>query len=394
MSKELTSKDRILAAIAGREVDRPPICPSFLRWMRGHAGCTCETHQLKMHEKFGFDPFIEYGMYLNHPISSDYVYRPDADGGYRDLPNVNVNIRVENHNNRTTHIRKFETPDGILTDRIEWHRPNKGYGDGPNPVRAEPLVKTTDDVGALRHLYPQPRKGFTDDLRLFTELIGNRGVVAFNESSTAWALEALGDAEKQLIWGIDNKDLIKAVLRTAQDQHLRNLKTVLESGHKLIEVSWFQYSTTIGWSPAHLEEFFAPLIKESVKLVKSYDGIYRYQNDGAMAKTIPFLIESGVDIIGALQPPPTGDCVIGEIKDKYGDRVCLLGGLDPIYTFELGTPEIVNKATNEYLNQIGDGTGIIICTGEAFGPETPAECLHELVRTVRKWSNERSLSPS
>ena len=393
--KKMTSRERILAAYAREAVDHPPVCPNLIRWIRGHHGCACEMHQLQVMEKYRFDPLIEYGKYLNDPICSDYVYRPDAAGGYRDLPGVTAELRVENHHDRTIHIRSFDTPDGVLTDRIDWPRPNVGYGDGPNPHRVEPLLKSTQDLAALRHLYPQPKTGFTEDLRFFTEMVGQRGLVEYFEASNAgsWGMESLGP-ENMLLCAAENPELLKGALRICQEQHLRNLKVVLESGHMHHAVSWFQCGPSVGWSPPHIREFFFPLIREGVELVHSYGGTYRFQDDGKMRQAIGELIEMGVDVIGALQPPDTGDCMIGEIKRTYDGQACFLGGLDPTYTFELGSSEKVRQAATDYLDQIGDGKGVVIATAEAFGPETPEQCLYEWTRTVSEyWPSRCSSRP-
>ena len=384
MAAEMTVRERLEAAFARGEVDRIPVAPDMVRWVRGNFGCTCEMHQLKGAEAFGFDPLIRHGMYLNHPISSDYVYRPDAAGGYRDFAGVNVDIRVENHREKTIHVRRFQTPDGVLTDRIVWARGGMGFGDGPNPHREEPLVKSLEDVDALRHLYPSARKGYTDDLATFTEMVGERGVVTYCESSGAgvWGMESLGP-ENMLMCAVANKELLHAVLQVCQDRHLANLKAVLESGQRHFFDSWFQCGPSVGWSPGHIEEFFLPLIGESVELVHRYDAVYQFQDDGKMADIIGRLVGMEVEVVGALQPPPVGDCVFSELKGKHGDNVCLYGGLDPIYTFELGTPARVREAVIELLEGAGDGRGVVVATGEAFGPETSEACLRELAATAR-----------
>jgi len=382
-NEKMTPRERLTAAFNHQEVDRIPVMPSLIRWIRGVHGCACELHQLKVCEEFGFDPMIMFGLYLNTPIASDYVYRPD--NSYRDLPDVKIDMRVENYSDRTVHIRRFETPDGVLADRITWCRPNMGYGDGPNPHHDEPLVKSLADIPALKYLYAKPKKFFVDDLRLFKESIGNRGVVEFLEASNSgsWGMESLGP-ENMLMCAVSDKQLLQAVIRVAHDVHLDNLRTVLESGHKNIVTSWFQCGPSVGWSPENFKEFFLPLIREDVALVHRYDGIYRYQDDGKMADLIPVLAEIGVDIVSGLQPPPVGDCVFSEIKNKWGDKLCLMGALDPIYTFEFGTPESVHNAVRHLLEHVNNRYGIIIGTAEAFGPETPVACLHALSHAVRK----------
>ena len=56
-----------------------------------------------------------------------------------------------------------------------------------------------------------------------------------------------------------------------------------------------------------------------------------------------------------------------------------------MYTFELGSVERVRHTVKELPEPLDDNRGIIVGTGEAFGPETPAECLHELAGAVREF---------
>jgi len=383
----MTPRQRILRAFARQPVDQVPFCPNLTRWARGNRGTPSELQQLHVAEEMGFDPLILYGMYINHPIASDYVYSPAGYAGYRDLPGVTARLSVENKRDRTIHIRTFETPDGVLTDRIAWPRPNAGYGDGPNPHREEPLIKSLADVPALRHLYSQPHPGFTEDLCSFSELVGERGLVAFCDSCQpgAWGMESLGP-DGMLISSRTDRQLLVEVLRISQDVHLRNLKTVLESGYKYFFMSWFQCGRSVGWSPDDIQDLFCPLIRESVELVHSYGGIYVFQDDGKMQSAIPFLADLGVDVAGSLQPPPVGDCDFGELKRHFGDRMCLLGGLDPIYTFDLGSVERVRNDVRNLCEQIGDGRGVVLATGEAISPSTPKKLLTEAVNVARHYT--------
>lgn len=386
----MTPKQRLLAQIRLEAADRPAVMPAIIRWIRGRYHSTSELQQLRTCEEFGFDPLIQYGMYLNVPIANDYLYRPDGWDAYRDLPDVTVDVRTENHSDRTIHIRRFETPAGVLTDRIVWPRGGMGFGDGPNPHREEPLIKDGSDVEALEFLYPDPHPGRIQDLLTFTKEIGERGIVEFYETSNpgAWGLESLGP-ENMLACATTDQDLLRKILRVSQDQHLRNLKSVLETGHKHFVVSWFQCGLSTGWSPATIQELFLPLIEESVNLVKNYGGYYRFQDDGKMQDIIPRLVDFGVDVIGGLQPLPVGDCDYSAIASKCGGDVCLMGGLDPIYTFERGTPGTVRDETTALLEKAENCRGIIVGTAEAFGPETPEENLRELAKVVHEFRGEK-----
>jgi len=87
--------------------------------------------------------------------------------------------------------------------------------------------------------------------------------------------------------------------------------------------------------------------------------------------------------LAGFQPPDVGDVILKDVKAQFGDRVALLGGLDPVYTFEMGTPDDVREAVRQAIADAGAGGGYILGTGEAVSPETPAERLQIAAQAAR-----------
>ena len=174
-----------------------------------------------------------------------------------------MDLRVENRAGACRPRRTFHTPAGDLRDVIQWARPNVGYGDGPNPHRVEPLVKSQADLPALSFLYPQPRRMCWRTSRWRCKRIGDRGLLIATDCTHAgcWAMEALGP-EGMLLASVSDPELLRAVCRLGQDQHLRNLRAMLEQGLPAAWCNWFQCGPSVGWSPATFQEFFLPLIRE------------------------------------------------------------------------------------------------------------------------------------
>jgi uroporphyrinogen-III decarboxylase len=104
-----------------------------------------------------------------------------------------------------------------------------------------------------------------------------------------------------------------------------------------------------------------------------------------MKHTLPCLVEIGVDAISGLQPPDVGDVVLHEAKRQYGARVALVGGLDPVYTFDMGTPDAVRRAVRQAIDDAAEGGGYILGTAEAIAPETPAESLRAASEAARQF---------
>ncbi|MFB3903696.1 MAG: uroporphyrinogen decarboxylase family protein [Acidobacteriota bacterium] len=387
----MTPRERIVKAMRGEAPDRVPCSPFMIRWIRGREGCVCPAHQLKVAEELGLDPILTYGQYVWQTVANDYVYSPSggysyaASGLYGDLPDVGVELRIESRPDEVWYYRTFQTPAGTLNDVIQWPRPDRGYGDGPNPHRVEPLVKSVADLEALRYLYPPPRRDAVADIRLLLDQIGDRAVLAAADCAHpgGWGMEPLGP-EGMLLASIEDPELLRGVCRLAQDAHLRNLRAMLQEGVEVVFDSWFQCGPSVGWSPRSYECFFLPLVREAVDLAHSYGAIYVYQDDGKMRDIIPSIVASGADVLSGLQPPEVGDVVLADIKRQFGTRVALWGGLDPCYTFDLGDPEVVRKASEQAIRDAGGGGGFILGTGEAVSPTTSRDSLLAAVQVVRE----------
>ncbi|MFB3903701.1 MAG: uroporphyrinogen decarboxylase family protein [Acidobacteriota bacterium] len=385
-------RERLLTAFRGGCPDRVPFSPSIMRWIRYHYGCTCPLHQLKLAEDLDLDLLICYGLYVWRTVRNDYVYTPAGGHAYAasglggDLPGVTLELKVENRPDEVWFRRTFKTPEGQLGDVLRWARPDRGYGDGPNPVRVEPLVKSRDDLPALRHLFPPARRDVVADLPLLLDQVGERALVAAydNTHPGGWGLEALGE-EGRLIASVEDPDLVLAVARYCQDVHLENLRLMLEQGVKAVFDSWSLAGLSMGWSPNFYRRVFLQFVSETARLVHDYRAIYIYHDDGRMRDLIPLLLDAQVDVISGLQPPEVGDVGLREAKELAGGRAALFGGLDPCYTFDLGSAEKVTAAVKKAIEEAASGGGYVVGTAEGISPSTPLESLRAGVAAVKRY---------
>jgi len=389
---QMTSRERLLTALKGGMPDHVPVAPNITRWVRGNRGCCCLRHMLAAAEEFEFDPLLQLFVYTYNNISNNYIYSPgggqnfSVDGMYGDLKVVDVEVRVENRTDYVWYHRTFKTPAGILTDIIQWARPDMGYGDGPNPHRVEPLVKSEEDLKAFSFLFPDPRRDLVADIPLIKKECGDRALLAACDCLHfgAWGTEALGP-ENMLIASVAEPELLKSVCRIVNDAHLKNLKAYLENGIEFVCDSWFQCSPSTGWSPTTYKNIFLPLVKEAVALTHHYNAIYAYQDDGKMKDIIPLVVEAGADVLSGLQPPDVGDVNLADVKKQYGSKVALIGGLDPCYTFDRGNVKTVRDCVKQAIKDAGGDGGFVIGTAEAIAPSVSSELLRELSNSVRKY---------
>ncbi len=91
------------------------------------------------------------------------------------------------------------------------------------------------------------------------------------------------------------------------------------------------------------------------------------------------LADSGCDVLGL---DWTMD--IGEVRNKFGDKVALQGNLDPTVLY--ANHEKIKKEAEKILESFGRGSGHIFNLGHGILPDVPPENLKALVNFVKEKS--------
>jgi uroporphyrinogen decarboxylase len=95
------------------------------------------------------------------------------------------------------------------------------------------------------------------------------------------------------------------------------------------------------------------------------------------------LLESGYDGLNPLEPQ--ADMHIKKVKDYCGDRICLLGNIDCIELLPNGTPEQVDEAVRQAIEDGAEGGGLIICSSNSLHPGVDPENCIAMFEATRKY---------
>ena len=79
---------------------------------------------------------------------------------------------------------------------------------------------------------------------------------------------------------------------------------------------------------------------------------------------------------------------IAEIKERIGDRMCLMGNVNPLEIGVRGTPQEVRDATLDVLEKSG-GEGIILSVGGGTSPGMPRENIVAMLQALVEFNNSR-----
>jgi uroporphyrinogen decarboxylase len=118
--------------------------------------------------------------------------------------------------------------------------------------------------------------------------------------------------------------------------------------------------------------FLKPRLAATVRAVKEANPAtcVFYHSDGNVEAFIPDLIEIGVDILNPVQP----ECMDpAAIKRQYGSRLSFWGTVSVQRTMPHGTPDEVRAEVRARVREVGRGGGLVLAPAHVLPPETPWE---------------------
>ncbi len=366
----MTSRERLLAAIHHQEPDRVPVSPRLFAWLWGNCG-NIEPETIWNH-------FPQVDLMHVHDLGTlNYLEMfPET----YDLPGVRVEQKRFAEGDCEIVERKFITPAGILTDKTRIPPSGREYGVTPNPQHLECLVKTPDDLHALRYLLP-PIKVDADRMRAERKRIGDRGLVSISiRSALDHQAGFARELEKLMLDYFDDRPFFAALIGLFHAQSMSLLKAVLEAGADCIFGSWYFASLSAGWSPDIFRDVFVPLIREQVELTHTYGALYDYYDDGRLGKSMEMIAATGIDVLETCTPPPAGDFDLKEAKERIGRKTTLKGYIDLINVMRFGDPELVDRTVKWTMEIAKPGGGFIIGSSDSFREDTPQENLKAYFR--------------
>jgi uroporphyrinogen-III decarboxylase len=149
------------------------------------------------------------------------------------------------------------------------------------------------------------------------------------------------------------------------DQMLERLLDILKSclENDIGPLYYFngpEYALPPLMSPRDFEEFVVEYDRKLVELIHSYPDKYVIvHSHGKVNNFLDQFAEIGMDGLNVLEPPPIGDTVLSEAKDRVGDKYCLIGNIqyDDIARGSKGGVEALVK---DAIQQGAPGGGFIL----------------------------------
>jgi len=137
-------------------------------------------------------------------------------------------------------------------------------------------------------------------------------------------------------------------------------------------------------SPATYRAFIKPYQKKFIEFIKEYtEAKIFFHSCGRLNDLLEDLIEIGVDIVNPVQVSAMGDTA--QLKQRYGDRLVFWGGIDTQYILPHGTVEEVEQEVHKRIWDLAPGGGYVAASVHNIQPDVQPENILAMARAVQKY---------
>ena len=182
----------------------------------------------------------------------------------------------------------------------------------------------------------------------------------------------------------DQPDLVEAMFRRVGEIQLEVFRRIVEMDE--IGAMWvgddLAYGSGTMVSPAVLRRYLFPYLKEMGDLCKARDLPFVIHSDGNLWKVLPDLVDCGFNGIHPVEPKAMDS---HEVKEAYGDQLCLLGNIEIGEILTLGSPVEVEAEVRERIRTLAPGGGYAVGSSNTVAHYVKLENLKAMVKATRKY---------
>ena len=241
----------------------------------------------------------------------------------------------------------------------------------------EGMIKSESDLDMIR-LPDNTRDEFYKDAEEFVKKKGDYACNISTRVGLSQAMLSLGVENFSLLL-YDNPKLVGRILDIYFDWTAVMAQRVCQLG---FDFFWttddYAFKTGMFFSPKMFREF---LFERYRRVLKRLSIPWVLHSDGNMEASVLTLIELGV---AGIHPIEKGAMDIQAVKQKYGDRVCVMGNVDLVILGK-GTREQVDAEVKHLIRTVGPGGGYIITSGNSLASYLKPENVVAMAQAIRKY---------
>ncbi len=351
---QMSGRERILAALHSKEVDRLPWAPLI------------DPYFINSLPQQGLDyDFIQACTYIGNDIIERHVCGPTAT--YQ-----NVTQRREENGNIMREY--FDTPVGSVF--VEHTKT------GETSYVSKHMVESVEDMKIFSYICENTI--YTPNIDAFIQRdkeIGDRGIASLSGpmSPVQEMLQFISGVENTVYLLMDYPDEMEALFDTMHQRNKKQYDLLLEYPCDYI----FDYedtSTTV-MSRTMFQDYSLPAINDYSDMVHQHNKTFITHMCGKLTGFVDLIAKGRQDGIDSVCPPQTGDLYPWNAREAWGKEKVVIGGIDPPSLVSM-TKEQTLQTVLDVIQNVKNKHGFILSTGDAVPFGAPIEHLKAISQLI------------
>jgi uroporphyrinogen decarboxylase len=259
----------------------------------------------------------------------------------------------------------------------------RAFGPESTPAPVEGPIKSPEDLKR----YSPPDPNADDVLGSLPELVarykGKKAVTAICRDSF-FNPAFLRGTSQYLMDMVDNPRLVHDLVEVALSYDIPAMQRMIATG---VDVVVFgddyadKHSTLM--SPRHFKEFVLPGLKRCVDAAHEAGAYVVKHTDGNIMQVIDMIVDTGIDGLNPIEPQAGMD--IGLIKERYRDRIALVGNIDCGYVLCQAPLAEVREVTRRTIEIAAPGGGYCLSSSNSIHSSVKPQNLMAMVEALREY---------
>jgi len=335
---EMTSRERVLAAIRHQPTDRVPLD----YWGVGEVTDKLMTH-------FGVNDFLG----LSKAMDIDMIMGVDV-----------PMIKEDRHGCWDVENKVIPLPDG------------SGFYDEPVCFP----IEDCESIDEIEANYEWPTTDMFDysGVKRQAEEFHRQGfAVSGGYISHTYFYSVIRGIEQMLVDFAGDPEIAEYILFKLNEFASAHTRKILEAGDGLIDISQvtddFGSQRGLLMSQSMIERYFGKYYDENIAMIKEFGAHVFHHDDGAVMELVPWIADKGCEILNPLQwHLPGWD--LEKLKADHGDKLCFHGGIDNQLVLPFQGPEEVKEEVRTCIDTLySNNTGYILAPCHNIQAITPIE---------------------